>query len=94
MLAVPLAIPLGGPITIRTIDGQMIDMEVSLQYTLDTEKLYDIYIQFGLKYDEYVTSIVRAKSRDEAAKRKANEYFENRMSIEEDLRKTLKDSLS
>ena len=45
----------------------MIDMEVSLQYTLDTEKLYDIYIQFGMKYDEYVTSIVRAKSRDEAA---------------------------
>lgn len=86
--------PFGGPITIRTIDGQMIDMEVSLQYTLDTEKLYDIYVKFGLKYDEYVTSIVRAKSRDEAAKRKANEYFENRMSIEQDLSRTLKESLA
>ena len=74
--------PFGGPITIRTIDGQMIDMEVSLQYKLKVEKIYEIYIMFGMKYDEFITSIVRAKSRDEAAKHKANAFFENRIMIE------------
>lgn len=86
--------PFGGPITIRTVDGQMIDMEVSLQYTLNIKKLYQTYIKFGMKYDEFITSIVRAKSRDEAAKHKANAFFETRVSIEESLRDTMRAALA
>ena len=86
--------PFGGPITIRTIDGQMIDMEVSLQYKLKVEKIYEIYIMFGMKYDEFITSIVRAKSRDEAAKHKANAFFENRIMIEKSLRGSLEAAIN
>ena len=86
--------PDGGPITIRTIDGQMIDIEVSVQYTLNTEKLYELYVRYGLKYNDFATSILRSKCRDVAANFKANVFFENRLFIQESMRKALESALS
>ena len=86
--------PNGGPVTIRTIDGQMIDIELSVQYRLDTEKLYDLYKAYGLEYNDFATSIVRSKSRDEAANHPANAFFKLRNSIQSSLEDSIKSALT
>lgn len=71
-----------GPVTIRTVDGQILDIEISLQYRLSKDKLYELYKEYGTEYNSFFLAIVRSTIRDAASKNTATRFFADRADLE------------
>lgn len=73
------------PITTRSEDGLGVEIDLSFQYKLSKDKLYDIYKDFGINYGEYIAKTARSIIRDIASAYTAIEFFYNRTAIGNDM---------
>ena len=92
---------MNGPVTVRTKDGQIIDLEVSFQYRLNPEKALSILHNFGHPetadeskgWHHFFTNHARSTLRDVAAQRGFEEFWANRTDIEREMKAKVSDSL-
>eukprot|EP00949_MAST-11_sp_MAST-11-sp1_P002397 g2397.t1 len=82
-----------GPITIRTSDGQRVDISLSLEYSVDKDKLANLYRSYGTEYDEFLVAMMRARIRDEGAKFSSTQLFTSRIQIEQHMKQMLEQEL-
>lgn len=81
-------------ITGRTKDGLALSLEISFQYQLLPDKIYDLYINFAEIYEATFIRIAREEIRDVSSKYTAIEFFSNRTGIGFDMEDTLRTALS
>ena len=82
-----------GPITIRTKDGQRLDLDISFQYQIEKEKVLQLYHSYGRSYREFFVAIGRARLRDRASVYSSQDFFSKRMVIESDFSSTISKEL-
>ena len=73
-----------GPIESRTSDGLEVTLEISFQYILQPDKLYDLYNTYGPKYDSVFQNIAINILTEEATKYTAYNFFMDRGKIKDD----------
>ena len=73
-----------GPIESRTSDGLEVTLEISFQYILQPDKLYDLYNTYGPKYDNVFQNIAINILTEEATKYTAYNFFMDRGKIKDD----------
>ena len=83
-----------GPITIRTKDGQRLDIELTFQFIVDKEKLYELYTTYGTEYVSIIVAVARARVRDIGSLYGSSDYFERRIDIEAHLKRVLDEELN
>ena len=83
-----------GPITIRTKDGQRLDIEITFQFVVIKESLYTLYTTYGTSYISIIVAIARARVRDIGSLYGSGEYFEKRIAIEKHFKNSLADELA
>eukprot|EP00943_MAST-04B_sp_MAST-4B-sp1_P001824 g1824.t1 len=83
-----------GPITIRTKDGQRLDIEITFQFIVNKESLYTLYTTYGTSYISIIVAIARARIRDIGSLYGSGEYFEKRIDIEKHFKTSLADELT
>ena len=82
-----------GPITVRTKDGQRLDIEITFQFVIDKEKLYELYTTYGMEYVSIIVAVARARVRDIGSLYGSTDYFERRIEIEAHLNRVLDEEL-
>lgn len=65
-----------GIIDTRTKDGLELSVEVSFQYRLEEDKLWDVFDKFAENYHDIVVAIARGSIRDSASQYNAIQFFE------------------
>ena len=78
-----------GPITIRTKDGQRLDIEITFQYVINKDTLYTLYVTYGTEYNSIIVAIARAKVRDIGSLYGSSDYFDKRIQIEQHFKQAL-----
>ena len=78
-----------GPIESRTSDGLEVTLEISFQYILQPDKLYDLYNTYGPKYDNVFQNIAINILTEEATKYTAYNFFMDRGKIKDDFQNEL-----
>ena len=73
-----------GPIESRTSDGLEVTLEISFQYILQPDKLYDLYNTYGPKYDNVFQNIAINILTEEATKYTAYNFFMDRGKIKDE----------
>ena len=73
-----------GPIESRTSDGLEVTLEISFQYILQPDKLYDLYNTYGPKYGNVFQNIAINILTEEATKYTAYNFFMDRGKIKDD----------
>lgn len=81
-------------ISIRTIDGKIIEIEATFQYVLDESRIYDIYAEYGESVEDFFVTMARARLRDVASRHSSSEFFADRRRIEVAMSDELGESLS
>lgn len=77
------------PIESRTSDGLEVTIEISFQFALQQDKLYQLYNQFGKDYIMVLQSIAVDVLTDEATKYTAYDFFMDRGRIKDDFQVSL-----
>ena len=78
-----------GPIQSRTSDGLEVTLEISFQYILTKEKIYELYTKYGNNYDFIFQNIAIHTLTEEATKYTAYNFFMDRGKIKDDFQKEL-----
>jgi hypothetical protein len=71
----------GPPITSRTFDGLEVTLEISFQYKLIYEHLFDLYMTYGEDYQRFYTNIAVDILTDAATNYTAYDFFMDRSKI-------------
>ena len=66
----------------RTKDGLEVDLEISLQYTVDPKKIYDIYTTFGTSEKPILYRVVLDAVSDIATQYTSSDFFQKRAEIQ------------
>jgi hypothetical protein len=84
-----------GPVTGRARSGERFDVEITLMYKLDKEKLYEIHTHFGSfqNLNESITDLVRSVSRSTLSSFTVTSLLKDRVQIEASMAKALNDIL-
>lgn len=69
------------PLDSRSLDGLLLQFQVSFQYRLTKENLYILYQTFGSNYEERFVGQARTTLRDAASVFKAIDFFNNRTEV-------------
>jgi regulator of protease activity HflC (stomatin/prohibitin superfamily) len=77
------------PIESRTSDGLEVTLEISFQYILLPEKLFELYNTFGPNYDKIFTNVAVDLLTEEATKYTAYDFFMDRGRIKTDFQLSL-----
>jgi hypothetical protein len=77
------------PIESRTSDGLEVILEVSFQYSLQTENLFKMYSAFGDKYQTFFQNVAVDILTEEATKYTAYDFFMDRGRIKDDFQVSL-----
>jgi len=78
-----------GPIKSRTLDGLEVQLEISFQYRLKFEKLYEMYMKYGINYESvFIVTAVDILT-DMTTKFTAYKFFYDRQSIGDLMKKEL-----
>lgn len=85
---------ISGPITIRTKDGQRLDLDITFQYALDKSTITQLYVAYGKEYSLFFDAIARARIRDRASTYSSDAFFDARIDIEKDFHSTMEKELS
>ena len=78
-----------GPIQSRTSDGLEVTLEISFQYVLNKEKIYELYTKYGSNYNYIFQNIAVHTLTEEATKYTAYNFFMDRGKIKDDFQKEL-----
>jgi hypothetical protein len=78
-----------GPYESRTLDGLEVVLEISFQYTLLPEKLYDLYNKYGPYYSIVFQNVAIDILTEEATKYTAYEFFWDRGRIKDDFQRVI-----
>lgn len=78
------------PISVRVLDGQIVDLDVSFQIELKRDELVKVYSLHRENYPTTFSNIARSVLRDVAAQHPSDEFFVNRTQIEEEMRAGVK----
>ena len=78
-----------GPIQSRTSDGLEVTLEISFQYVLNKDKIYDLYTKYGSNYNYIFQNIAVHTLTEEATKYTAYNFFMDRGKIKDDFQKEL-----
>ena len=78
-----------GPIQSRTSDGLEVTLEISFQYILKKDKIYELYSKYGKNYDYIFQNIAVHILTEEATKYTAYNFFMDRGKIKDDFQKEL-----
>ena len=78
-----------GPIQSRTSDGLEVTLEISFQYILNKDKIYELYSKYGKNYDYIFQNIAVHILTEEATKYTAYNFFMDRGKIKDDFQKEL-----
>jgi hypothetical protein len=73
-----------GPIESRTSDGLEVVLEISFQYVLQPDKIYDLYTKYGENYQQVFQRIAIDILTEETTKYTAYEFFWDRGRIKDD----------
>ena len=73
-----------GPIDSRTLDGLEVTLEISFQYVLQPEHLFNLYNKYGPFYTKVFQNVAIDILTEEATKYTAYEFFWDRGRIKED----------
>jgi len=73
----------------RTKDGLEVELEASLQYLIDNERLFDLYMKFGRRYHSIFVRMATDILTTAATQYTANEFFTDRSSIGLDMTEML-----
>jgi hypothetical protein len=68
----------------RTLDGLEVTLEISFQYALQPEHLYDLYNEFGTKYTQVFQNVAIDILTEEATSYTAYDFFMDRGKIKDD----------
>ena len=78
-----------GPIQSRTSDGLEVTLEISFQYVLTKDKIYELYNKYGSNYNYIFQNIAVHTLTEEATKYTAYNFFMDRGKIKDDFQKEL-----
>lgn len=78
-----------GPIESRTSDGLEVVLEISFQYVLQPEKIFDLFNKYGTKYHYVFQNVAIDILTEEATKYTAYEFFWDRGQIKDDFQNKL-----
>lgn len=78
-----------GPIRSRTSDGLEVILEISFQYELIPEKLYDLYMEFESQYRTIILNVAVDTLTDKATKYTAYNFFSDRARIGNEMQMAL-----
>jgi regulator of protease activity HflC (stomatin/prohibitin superfamily) len=81
----------GPAVKSRTRDGLNVHLEVSFQYRLMPQKLYDLYLTLGEAYESVFIRIAVEQLTTQATMYTANEFFDNRTVIGPEMHSHLQD---
>ena len=73
-----------GPIQSRTSDGLEVTLEISFQYVLTKDKIYELYNKYGSNYNYIFQNIAVHTLTEEATKYTAYNFFMDRGKIKDD----------
>lgn len=77
------------PIESRSIDGLQVKFQVQFQYTLDKNKLRDLYLTYGENYRDPCIRFAVDIFNDRATAFKASMFFKDLGAVQEDMRKAI-----
>uniref|UniRef100_A0A7S4DNH4 Band 7 domain-containing protein n=1 Tax=Lotharella globosa TaxID=91324 RepID=A0A7S4DNH4_9EUKA len=77
----------------RTSDGLPLTLGVSFQYTLILDKVYDLYMNFKLKYEEVLFNVAAHIIANTASNYSAYNFFNDKQTIAYSMQKMLNDYL-
>ncbi len=83
-----------GPIESRTSDGLEVVIEISFQYILEQDKLFQLYNKYGPRHHIVFQNVAIDILTEEATKYTANEFFWDRGRIKDDFQMKLDQSFS
>lgn len=83
-----------GPVESRTLDGLEVTLEISFQYTLQQDKLFDLYAKYGENYKIVCMNVAVDILTEEATKYTAYNFFMDRGMIKDDFQINLDASFS
>ena len=78
-----------GPIQSRTSDGLEVTLEISFQYVLTKDKIYELYNKYGSNYNYIFQNIAVHTLTEEATKYTAYNFFMDRGKIKDDFQNEL-----
>ena len=73
-----------GPIQSRTSDGLEVTLEISFQYILQKDQIYELYTKYGKNYNYIFQNIAIHTLTEEATKYTAYNFFMDRGKIKDD----------
>ena len=76
-----------GPIESRTQDGLEVVIEISFQYALQPENIYQLFNKYGMKYHFVFQNVAIDVLTEEATKYTAYEFFWDRGRIKDDFQR-------
>ena len=79
-----------GPVTVRSSDGQIVDIDLTWQYRIPFANVPTIYKEFGDKYGHFLNEIARSTLRDTAAHLSVDFIYKNRKEAEQQFFDALK----
>eukprot|EP00761_Pharyngomonas_kirbyi_P014367 gb/GECH01014397.1/.p1 GENE.gb/GECH01014397.1/~~gb/GECH01014397.1/.p1 ORF type:complete len:314 (+),score=57.01 gb/GECH01014397.1/:1-942(+) len=82
------------PVYARTKDGLTIDLDVSLQYRIERDKIISVFKNFAGGYKSIVDQIARNAIRNTASRYDAIDFFEVRQNIAPTMKIDLQESLN
>lgn len=77
------------PIESRTLDGLEVILEISFQYTLQPQHLYELYNRYGENYKQVLQNVAVHVLTEEATGYTAYNFFTDRSKIKDDFQKNL-----
>lgn len=83
---------INNPVLSRTLDGLEVKLEISFQYRLMPDKLYEMYMKYGEEYKKIFTVIAIDILTDMTTKFSAYKFFYDRQSIGDIMKKELSDA--
>jgi len=78
-----------GPIQSRTSDGLEVTLEISFQYILQKDQIYNLYTKYGKNYNYIFQNIAIHSLTEEATKYTAYNFFMDRGKIKDDFQSEL-----
>lgn len=73
----------------RTKDGLELDLEISLQYKVDKDKIFKIYTQYGTQEKDILTRVVLDVVSDVSTQYTSGEFFRKRPIIQKKIKEEL-----
>lgn len=81
----------GPSLSSRTADGLTVRLEVSFQYRLIFDKIYDLYTTLGMNYEHTLVRMAIEQLATSTTKHSAGFFFTNRTAVADEMQKELND---